>query len=769
MIKKNIKIIGMHCASCASIIEKTLKKDLAVKNATVNFATEKVTLEFDNTLTSIQKLSDSVKALGYKFIDEQNLVNNDMSDMGHDMSKMANPETDNEVNSLRTKVYVAIVLAFISMLVMIWDILSSATFSILPIMSDTTKEFFHHLMPIFATYALFVVGLPYLKALGRFLRTGVANMDTLIGIGTSVAFLYSFIVTAFENNLRPFLNVDNVYYDVTIVVISLITFGKYLEANSKAKTGESIKKLMHLQAKTAIVVRGGIEVEIQVDDVVIGDILRVKPGMKISVDGEITEGVSSVDESMITGESIPVDKNKGDIVIGGTINKQGSFLMKATQIGSDTMLAKIILMVEDAQGSKAPIQALADKISSIFVPIVLVVSVTALIAWLVFGIPTIGFSSALSYGLLSFVGVLVIACPCALGLATPTAIIVGVGKGAERGILVKDAESLQKLSTINTIVFDKTGTITKGEPSVTDMILLDNNFTEIDLLKYSASVEFLSEHPLAQAIVERANSENIKIEKVENFKALEGVGVVGGVLGELITVSKPDISDSPRFNLEVKPREDVISRLETEGKTVVVVKKNDVILGVIALSDTIKDGVAETIKRLHSQKIKTVMITGDNTRAANYIAKLAGIDEVIAEVLPQEKAEKIISLQADGRKVAMVGDGVNDAPALAQADVGIAMATGTDVAIESAGITLLNGDISKLADAVSLSRATMSTIKQNLFWAFIYNVIGIPLAAGVFYPIWGIILSPVFAGGAMALSSVSVVTNSLRLKGAKLK
>ena len=514
-MKKILKIKGMHCASCASILERTVKKDTAVKNVSVNFATEKASLEFDDNLTSASKLSEIIKPLGYEFVEEDNHMDHDMSDMNHDMSKMMNEDKKSEINVLRKNLILGLSFAFISIIFMLWDILSLPPVSLLPEMSAVVKTFMHHLMPILATYTIFIIGLPYLKGVWRFIRTGVANMDTLIGIGTFTAFLYSFIITAFENILKPYLNTDITYYDVTIVVIALITLGKYLESNSKAKTGEAIKKLMHLQAKTAIILRGDVEVEIPIDQVVPGDILRVKPGMKIAVDGEIIEGFSSVDESMITGESVPVDKKTGDLVIGGTINKQGSFLMKATQVGSDTMLAKIIEMVEEAQGSKAPIQALADKISSIFVPIVLAISVIAFIAWLVFGIPALGFSSALSYGLLSFVGVLVIACPCALGLATPTAIIVGVGKGAERGILIKDAESLQKLSGVDTVVFDKTGTITKGEPSVTDVVLIDKNFTEIDLIKYSASVEFHSEHPLAQAIVNKAKAQNINLEKVE--------------------------------------------------------------------------------------------------------------------------------------------------------------------------------------------------------------------------------------------------------------
>ena len=625
-MKIKVKIIGMHCASCASIIEKTLRKNTAVKSISVNFGTEKASLDFDDVQTSISKLSESIKPLGYEFIEGDN-----MDHMDHDMSKMGN-ENKSEVNALKKNVIIGLSLAFVSVVIMVWDILSGSSVRLVPEMSPIIKTFLHHLLPIMATYMFFVIGMPYLKGVWRFFRFGKANMDTLIGIGTGVAFLYSFIVTAFENVLRPYLNVDFTYYDVTIVVIALITFGKYLEANSKAKTGEAIKKLMHLQAKTAIVVRDGKEIEMPVDQVVIGDILRVKPGMKIAVDGEITEGVSSIDESMITGESIPADKKTGDLVIGGTINKQGSFLMKATQVGRDTMLAKIISMVEEAQGSKAPIQVLADKISSVFVPIVLIISVISLVAWLFFGIPILGFSSALSYGLTAFVGVLVIACPCALGLATPTAIIVGVGKGAERGILVKDAESLQKLSEVDTVVFDKTGTITKGQPSVTDVISFDEKIKTAELLQYAASVESFSEHPLAQAIVNKAKSDKIHLEKVQDFKALEGVGVVGYISGELFSITKPDANE--RSNQHV-------NTLEQEGKTVVIVKKNEVTLGIIALSDTIKDGVTETVKRLHVQKIKTVMLTGDNTRSADFIAREAGIYEVIAEVLPLDKAAKI--------------------------------------------------------------------------------------------------------------------------------
>jgi Cu+-exporting ATPase len=462
---------------------------------------------------------------------------------------------------------------------------------------------------------------------------------------------------------------------------------------------------------------------------------------------------------MITGESIPIDKKVGDIVIGATINKQGSFQFEATKIGGDTMLSQIIKMIEEAQGSKAPIQALADKISSIFVPVVLGIAFLSLLLWLFVGIPILGQSTAISYGILSFVGILVIACPCALGLATPTAIIVGVGKGAEHGILIKNAESLELLSKVNTVVLDKTGTITKGTPEVIDVIILDKSFSKNEILKLSASVEKLSEHPLAIAIVNHALSENIILtEDVKEFTSLEGVGVRAIADNKNIYIHKPKENDT----------ESEIKTLQEQGKTVILVEVDYKKIGIISLSDTIKDNAIESIERLHKRGIKVVMLTGDNHLAALHIAKQVHIDSVFSEVLPNEKVGKIKELQSEGRIVAMAGDGINDAPSLVQANVGIAMATGSDIAIESSGITLLNGDIHKISQAIDLSRATLRTIKQNLFWAFIYNVIGIPIAAGLLYPIWGIVLNPIFAGLAMAFSSVSVVGNSLRLKNKKI-
>jgi len=588
---------------------------------------------------------------------------------------------------------------------------------------------------------------------------GYKNIDlSLIGIGTLAAYLYSTFITLVPG-ARGLLQVpEHTYFDVTIVVIGFVSLGKYLETRSKLRTGQAIEKLLGLQAKTALVIRHGEEMEVPVDQVQIGEHIRVKPGAKIPVDGTILEGSTSIDESMMTGESIPVDKREGDVVIGSTINTQGSIVMKAAKIGSDTVLSQIVSMVERAQGSKAPIQALADRISGIFVPIVLVISVLSFVLWVTIGSFYWGFSTAFSFGLLSFVGVLVIACPCALGLATPTAIIVGVGRGAEYGILIKDAESLERLSKVTTIIFDKTGTITRGTPDVTDFVRLDTAYEEAEIILLAASVEAYSEHPLAQAIVRRVGSATLR--HVTDFRAHEGMGIEGVIEGKYVTIRKPlnhDTSSSPK-----------VRELQLEGKTVVVVCVEEKEIGLIAISDTIKKGAKEMIHVLHQMGLKTVMLTGDNQRTGNSIAAQVGIEMVLAEVMPQEKANKVKELQQAGQRVVMVGDGINDAPALVQADVGMAMATGTDVAIESAGMTLLGGDIAKIPQAIRLARLTMRTVRQNLFWAFIYNLIGIPLASGILYPVLGLLLNPVFAGLAMAFSSVSVVGNSLRLKARKL-
>jgi len=767
---KTYKVKGMHCASCAGIIEKTFKKTDGVESIEVNYGTETAKIAFDSAKTSPHHLSEKIEKLGYSLVvPEDTSMAMDASMMGmspdehaaHLGLNQSKKEKLAEVADMRSLVISAIPLAIFSIFVMGWDIL--AQYNAVPEMSYTIKEFFHHLLPIFATYTLFVVGKPYLLGFYRFLRYGKANMDTLIGIGTSAAFLYSFIVTAFEESLRPFINVDHTYYDVTIVVITFIALGKYLEARSKIKTGDAIEKLLNLQAKTALVIRDGKGIEISVNEVKHDDLIIVKPGAKIPVDGVITEGSSFVDESMVTGEPMPAQKKIGDSVVSGTMNTSGSFTFKATKVGSETLLAQIIKMVEDAQGSKAPIQALADKISSVFVPITLVIAFVTLAVWLLAGTGPLGFSQALSFGLVSFVGVLVIACPCALGLATPTAIIVGVGKGAKEGILIKDAATLEKLHKVDTVIVDKTGTITIGKPTLVDIQNL-SDFKDEELISILASLEKKSEHPIAHAIVNYAQEKKLNISDVSNFEGIQGKGLKGSINGTEYFVGNTKLIKDLGISFDSLK----IEQFTAQGKTPVILATKEKVLGFVMVSDEIKAESKQAITDLHKLGIKVVMLTGDDEKAAKYIASLVGIDEVVAHVLPQDKLAKIKELQSQGKIVAMAGDGVNDAPALAQADVGIAMGTGTDVAIESAGITLLGGDISKLVKAIKLSKMTMRGIKQNLFWAFIYNIIGIPLAAGVFYPIFGWLLNPVFAGLAMAFSSVSVVSNSLRIKAKKL-
>lgn len=764
MHTQTYQVKGMHCASCSSVIEKTFKKIDGVRSAEVNYGTEKAKVSFDPLKTNPQELSKHIEPLGYSLEVPTTAEEMGMSESEHAAHlglNQSKKEKLAEIANMRTKVLTAIPIAVFSAVVMVWEIL--AKYGIIFEMSYLLEEFFHHLLPILATYIIFVVGTPYLLGFYRFLRYGKANMDTLIGIGTVSAFLYSFIVSAFEDVLRPFINVDYQYYDVTIVVITFITLGKYLEARSKIKTGDAIEKLLNLQAKTAIVVRGGKEVEVSVNNVVHDDIIIVKPGTKIPVDGIIVDGDSFVDESMITGEPMPVQKKKGDTVVSGTLNTSGSFTFRATKVGSETLLAQIVKMVEEAQGSKAPIQALVDKISAVFVPIVLVIAFLALSAWLIFGSSSLGFSQALSFGLVSFVGVLVIACPCALGLATPTAIIVGVGKGAREGILIKDAATLQKLHKVDTVVVDKTGTITKGKPTLVDVRSL-SDVKDTEIVSIIASLEKKSEHPIAHAIVNYAEEKGISLSDISSFENLQGKGLKGMIKGIEYFVGNIKLMNDLQLSFDAAK----LQEFTMQGKTPVILATKQTVLGFVMVADEIKQESKQAVADLHKLGIRVVMLTGDDEKTAQYIASLVGIDDVVAQVLPEDKLKKIQTLQAQGRVVAMAGDGVNDAPALAQADVGIAMGTGTDVAIESAGITLLGGDISKLVKALRLSKITMRGIKQNLFWAFIYNIVGIPLAAGVFYPIFGWVLNPIFAGFAMAMSSVSVVANSLRIKVKKL-
>jgi Cu2+-exporting ATPase/Cu+-exporting ATPase len=760
---QTFKIKGMHCASCAGIIEKTFKKQTGVTSAEVNYGTESAKVAFDSEKITPHHLSQSIEPLGYSLViataEEMGMTQDEhAAHLGINQSKK---EKLAEIADMKSKVMSAIPLAIFSIFVMGWDIL--AQFKAVSAMPYVWSEFFHHILPAFATYVLFIVGKPYLLGVYRFLRYGKANMDTLIGIGTLAAYLYSLMLAALETPLRPYLNVEQSYYDVTIVVITFIALGKYLEAKSKLKTGDAIEKLLNLQAKTALVIRNGKEIEIPIDQVAHGEIIVVKPAGKIPVDGVLVEGSSFVDESMVTGEPMPVKKEYGDSVVAGTINTSGVFTFKATKVGAETLLAQIIKMVEEAQGSKAPIQALADKISSVFVPIVLVLAVLALDTWLLIGTQYLGFSQALSYGLVSFVGILVIACPCALGLATPTAIIVGVGKGAREGILVKDAATLEKLHKDNTVVVDKTGTLTRGKPELVSINNLSDK-SENEIISILAGLENKSEHPIAHAIVSSANDRKVKLQNVVDFEAIKGKGLKGVIDGIEYFAGNTKLISDLKIDFDAKS----ITKETMEGKTPILLATKKKLLGVFMVADAIKPEAVEAVKNLHKLGIKMVMLTGDNKNTARFIADQVGIDEVVAEVMPADKLAKITELQKKGQVVAMAGDGVNDAPALAQADVGIAMATGTDVAIESAGITLLHGDISKLVKAIRLSKFTMRGIKQNLFWAFIYNIVGIPLASGVFFPLFGWFLSPVFAGFAMAMSSVSVVGNSLRLKVKKL-
>ena len=770
-------VTGMHCASCASIIKRKLGKLPGVESADVNLATETAELKMSQDL-SITKLNAEISPLGYELKSNKSVPAHDMSKMskeemkdvdmsdprvaalhaGHDMGPVSSDaikkaEKMVELEKLRQKTYFVMPIAIIIFTLMIWDLLSSQ-FGILPKLPVSMMAF-NRLSFILATPIMFWVGQPFIQGFLRFLKYRVANMDTLVGIGTLVAYTYSSILLLFPEINTILKAPEGLYFDVTIVVIGFITFGKYLEARSKLKTGEAIEKLLGLQAKTALVIRNGQEIEIPVGEVVVGDTVVVKPGVKIPLDGEIIKGNSSIDESMLTGEPLPVDKIVGDKVIGGTINKQGMFHFRATVVGEGTMLSQIIKMVENAQGSHAPIERLTDQISAIFVPIVLVLSVVVFIAWTILGNPLLG--------LLSFVGILVIACPCALGLATPTAIIVGVGKAAEKGILVKNAESLEKLRAVNYIVLDKTGTLTKGEPSVTNLKSVSGK-GEKESFQILASLESGSEHPLAKAIVERAKSDNIKLLPSIEFKTIPGQGLQGKINKTLYYAGNVKLIDSLGLTVD----HPTIENFARVGATPIILATKKEIVMYLGISDTLKDESVKVIQELHKLGIKVAMLTGDHKLTAEHIGKSVGIDRIIAEVMPGDKASEIKKLQNEGYKVAMVGDGVNDAPALATADVGIAMGTGTDVAIESAGITLLGGNLERLPQCIRLSRLTFRVIKQNLFWAFAYNIIGIPIAAGILYPLYGILLNPGIAGAAMAFSSVSVVTNSLRLKASRI-
>lgn len=736
--KKTYSIKGMHCSSCVRVIERSLKKVDGVINANVNYASEKAVVEMGEKVNDTEILK-SVSKVGYEARLDNNISDEDEK-----------TEKQRELIDLRNKVAVSLFLGVI------------ITWGSFPVISQYApylfKNFYFQLL--LATPVQFWAGLTFYKATIPALKNRTANMDTLVTIGTTVAYAFSVFVTFFPRLLEK-LGIDSMpYFDVATVVIGLILLGRYLEAKAKGQTSQAIKKLIGLQAKTARVVKNGKEIDIPIQDVAVGNLIRVRPGEKIPVDGVIVGGDSSIDESMVTGESIPVDKTIKDTVIGATMNKSGTFLYKATKVGSETMLSQIIKLVQEAQGSKAPIQRLADAISSYFVPVVLMLAILTFVIWYV-----LGPAPALIFAMLNSIAVLIIACPCAMGLATPTAIMVGTGIGAENGILIKDAESLETAHKVNAIIFDKTGTLTHGLPIVTD-ILSFGNVKNGEVLELAASLEKGSEHSLAEAIVKDAQNKKATFTRVEKFKAVPGHGVEGFIKNNKVILGNRKMMKKEKVLFG--QHEDRITKLELEGKTVMLIALKNKLIGLIAVADTIKDSAKEAIEILNKMRIQTVMITGDNERTAKAIAKKLGISQVLADVLPQDKENEVRKIQSQGKVVAMVGDGINDAPALAAADVGIAMGSGTDVAIEAADITLINKDLRSVAKAIVLSKKTMRTIKMNLFWAFGYNIILIPVAMGILYPFSQILLSPIFASAAMATSSISVVTNSLLLKRAKI-
>ena len=732
--KTTVKIVGMHCASCAANLERVFKKMPGVQGVGVNYATEQA--QFVGQV-DLNKVRETAKSIGY-----------DIETKNHDGVK-----EDPALKEKKMKLLIGGVISILLMALSMRDLLG-----LLPRLSMSEANWISFLL---ATPVQFWVGGEYMVSAWKAFRHRLANMDTLITVGTLAAYIFSVVATVIPDFFMRAGLEPHVYFEVSAVVIVLIMLGKYLEARAKGQAGEAIKKLLGLQAKTARVKSGKDFTEIPIDQVVVGDVLLVRPGEKVPVDGVITDGESAVDESMVTGESLPVEKKKGDEVIGATINKAGSFQFKATKVGSDTVLAQIVELVSQAQGSKAPIQKLADVVSGYFVPVVMMLSVATFMAWFVL-YPGVAFAPAM----VAAVTVLIIACPCALGLATPTAVMVGTGKGAERGILIKDATALEQLHKVKAAILDKTGTLTKGEIEVTEVMPL-MKLTEKRIVELAASVESHSEHPLGQAVVNYAKKKKWRVAEPRRFKAMTGSGVRAVVSGGEVVVSSPGYAK--KYGLKETRQ---IEEIQGQGKTVLVVSFKKNVVGLIAVADTLKEDSKEAVKRLMDMNVEVFMLTGDNQRTAEAIAQEVGVTQVLAEVRPEDKAAKVKELQerlhGEGKLVAMVGDGVNDAPALAAADVGVAMGGGTDVAMESASVVLMNSNLESIPRAIKLSRETLKIIKQNLFWAFGYNVILIPVAMGVLYPIWGIVLNPMLASVAMALSSVSVVSNALRLKRVQL-
>jgi len=744
MQKTILKISGMHCASCVANIERNLSKETGVKSISVNLANEKAYLEFNSGVISLDKIKEKIGSLGYKAKEEGDEAATGHADHHHDSS-------EKEIQGLKKRFIAALVLG----LPIIYMVMGGLVGLPMPKVFET-----------FGTPMQFVLATGVILVCFEIWRSGFLglwrrspDMNSLIFIGTAAAYFYSVAVFAMAFFGKT-VGMENLYFESAVFILIFITLGDYLEAFTKGKTGEAIKKLMGLQPKEATIVRDGQEVKIPIEGVKVGDIVLIRPGEKIPVDGIVIDGYSGVDEKAITGESIPVEKKKGDQVIGATINKTGVLRFKATRVGKDTMLAQIIKTVEEAMGSKAPIQLLADKVSFYFVPGVIIIAILSLIIWLILGQP-------FSFALVIFVTVLIIACPCALGLATPTAVMMGTGLAAKYGILIKSGKALQVARQVNMVIFDKTGTLTRGEPVVTDIVKIKNEFNEKAILHLAALIEKNSEHPLAQAIVRKAAEEKITLENVDNFQAIPGMGVAAVFKGKRVLMGTRKLMAENKIDQNLI--EERLTSLEDQGKTAMILSFDKEIAGIIAVADTLKEYSKEAVDMLHKMQKQAAIITGDNRRVGEAIAKQVGIDRVLAEVLPQGKAAEIKKLQQEGNVVAMVGDGINDAPALAQADLGIALGSGTDVAMETGEIVLIKDDLRDVVTAIDLSSYTLKKIKQGLFWAFFYNLAGIPIAAGILYPLTGFLLNPMIAAAAMAFSSVSVVTNALLMSRYKPK
>nr|WP_321292491.1 heavy metal translocating P-type ATPase [uncultured Trichococcus sp.] len=741
-VKKTFNIEGMTCASCAQTIEKATLKLRGVNLSSVNLATEKLVVEYDPGMVNLTDIIKAVMDSGYEAHEE--VATADTVDQDKEKKQK-------EIKSLWNRFLISALFTAPLLYIAMGHLVNAPLPDFInPMMNPEAFA----IVQLVLTLPVVVVNSKIYRNGFKALSKGHPNMDSLISLGTSAAFLYGVFATVMIF-LGEVAYANELYYETAAVILALIVLGKYLETLTKGKTSEAIKKLMGLAPKTALVVRNGKESEISIDEVVVGDIIVVRPGGKMPVDGMVIEGLTSVDESMLTGESIPVEKSVGDAIIGASINKNGTIRYKATKVGKDTALSQIIKLVEDAQGSKAPIAKMADIISGYFVPIVIAIAILSAIAWYFAGQTGV-------FALTIAISVLVIACPCALGLATPTAIMIGTGKGAEHGVLFKSGTALETTHKLNTIVFDKTGTITEGKPKVTDIITAEG-ISKTELLTLSASAEKGSEHPLGEAIVNSAEEKGLAFLKTETFHAIPGHGIEVTINGQHLLLGNKKLMDERHIGLENLAS--ASDALASQGKTPMYIAKDGKIAGIIAVADTVKESSLRAIKKLHKMGIEVAMITGDNKRTAEAIAKQVGIDRVLSEVLPEDKANEVKKLQDEGKKVGMVGDGINDAPALAQADVGIAIGSGTDVAIESADVVLMRSDLMDVPTAVELSKSTIRNIKENLFWAFAYNIFGIPFAMGVVYAFGGPLLSPVIAAAAMSFSSISVLLNALRLKG----